>query len=666
MKRTAKYALSAALAAIFVVPAFAQSDTPFPDTKENHWAYEAVTRLKTDGILVGYPNGMFIGNRLATRYEMAVAINAAYTKLKNLTDGLSKQIDDINGKITELQNRPVGVSQADFDALKSALNDVRDQVSGMKSYAQDIADLKRLSEKFEKDLAAMGVDVDDLKKSLAALDKRVGVLEAHRLPIDIHGDMNIVSLSGYSTNHTFGVDVTGRPEGVGRGSRAGFPTGADEDTTLLHELGFDITTNNEKGPKGEIVAVIGNMLDSPTGGTNANGFSGAPFANQSTLAGGVPYSAGNESVYIQKAVVSFGEGQTQLPFSGQVGRISLKLGSYIFERPDYTPYYSNERWDNGEWSIDGAKVGFKFGGLKLSVFAGEASVATDTQATLIQPMTLGAGGPFGGGGGAVVNQVLGAHLWVPLGKDGNIDLAYVLLDMDTFGAGGANHVSDYGVDANYKFGMIKAWGGVSKTDTMAGTHNVNNKNDTRATGYLGYESANWGVSGGYKYIEPLYAAPGFWGRIGTWWNPTDIEGADVAAHIDLAKMFSLKGTYEYYTGTGKIAGGLQHGDKISRGTVDLGYKFGSGIGVDLGFEDVIFNTPSLFVGKPEQRWYNIGASYDFNENTKFSILWQISDLDSKNNANAQFGFAGSAAAGGFAPSNTNKGGLITTQFSLKF
>src|SRR5579872_2243050 len=95
MKRTVKYALSAALSAVFVVPAFAQSDTPFPDTKDNHWAYEAVTRLKAEGILVGYPNGTFIGGRLATRYEMAVAINAAYNKLKGMTDGLSKQIDDI-------------------------------------------------------------------------------------------------------------------------------------------------------------------------------------------------------------------------------------------------------------------------------------------------------------------------------------------------------------------------------------------------------------------------------------------------------------------------------------------------------------------------------------------------------------------------------------------
>jgi len=680
MKRTVKYALSTALAAAFVVPAFAQSDTPFPDTKENHWAYEAVTRLKTDGILVGYPNGMFIGNRLATRYEMAVAINAAYTKLKNLTDGLSKQIDDINGKITELQNRG-GPSQADFDALKAALNDVQDQVAGMKSYGQDIADLKRLAEKFEKDLAAMGVDVDDLKKSLAALDKRVGVLEAHRLPIDIHGDVDFVSMNRYSTDHTYGIDVTGRPEGVGRNTAsgsAGYPSGADQDFTFLHEAAFDITTNNDKGPKGEVVAVVGNMIDNGNATTgnsptfNANGFSGGPFGTQSTLGGGMPYADGNESVYIQKAVFSFGEDSTGMPFHGQVGRLGLKLGSYILERPDFTPYYANDRWDNGEWAVDGAKLGFKLGPTRLQVFAGEASNATDSAGQLIQPMGITAtsfGGLAGltpGAAGAIglVNQLAGAHLWIPIGKDGNIDLSYVLLQSDTPGVGGANEMMDYGVDADYKFtSAIKAWGGYSKTDLTNGTHNVNNKNDQRFTGYLGYEATSWGLSAGFRRIEPMFAAPGYWGRIGTWWNPTDIEGLDAAGHIDFAKAFSLKATGEYYTGTGGSTG-VSTKNTVTRGTADLLYKFSSGVGVDLGVEDVLFH-PASGGGTPTELWFNIGASYDFSENAKFSLLWQISDYDSKG-VGPTFPFGGSAGTSGFGSSTTNKGGLITTQFSIKF
>ena len=84
MKRTAKYALSAVIVAALAAPAFAQDN--FPDTPANHWAYEAVARLKKDGILVGYPPvgnnpGLFLGSRPATRYEMAAAVFAAYTNL---------------------------------------------------------------------------------------------------------------------------------------------------------------------------------------------------------------------------------------------------------------------------------------------------------------------------------------------------------------------------------------------------------------------------------------------------------------------------------------------------------------------------------------------------------------------------------------------------------
>lgn len=47
------------------------SDDLFPDVPANHWAYEYVTRLKQAGILTGYPDGNFAGDRMMTRYEFA-------------------------------------------------------------------------------------------------------------------------------------------------------------------------------------------------------------------------------------------------------------------------------------------------------------------------------------------------------------------------------------------------------------------------------------------------------------------------------------------------------------------------------------------------------------------------------------------------------------------
>jgi autotransporter adhesin len=43
----------------------------FPDVPENHWAYEAVSKLAGNGIIKGYPDGMFKGDRAMTRYEFA-------------------------------------------------------------------------------------------------------------------------------------------------------------------------------------------------------------------------------------------------------------------------------------------------------------------------------------------------------------------------------------------------------------------------------------------------------------------------------------------------------------------------------------------------------------------------------------------------------------------
>ena len=52
----------------------------FPDVPENHWAYEAVSRLAGNGIIQGYEDGKYHGERTMTRYEMAEIIYNALSK----------------------------------------------------------------------------------------------------------------------------------------------------------------------------------------------------------------------------------------------------------------------------------------------------------------------------------------------------------------------------------------------------------------------------------------------------------------------------------------------------------------------------------------------------------------------------------------------------------
>ena len=58
----------------------ADRTTLFPDVASNHWAYEAVSDLSRRGLIEGYPDGTFGGDRLLTRYEFAEIV---YRALQN-------------------------------------------------------------------------------------------------------------------------------------------------------------------------------------------------------------------------------------------------------------------------------------------------------------------------------------------------------------------------------------------------------------------------------------------------------------------------------------------------------------------------------------------------------------------------------------------------------
>lgn len=58
----------------------------FPDTPENHWAYDYVATLAGNGILEGYPDGYFNGDRPITRYEMAAVLYRAMQKGVRLSE----------------------------------------------------------------------------------------------------------------------------------------------------------------------------------------------------------------------------------------------------------------------------------------------------------------------------------------------------------------------------------------------------------------------------------------------------------------------------------------------------------------------------------------------------------------------------------------------------
>ena len=75
----------------------------FPDVPENHWAYEYVTKLAKAGILKGYPDGKFAGDRMMTRYEFAAIVYRAITMGAASDPGLNQ--DGTLGKLAKEFNQ---------------------------------------------------------------------------------------------------------------------------------------------------------------------------------------------------------------------------------------------------------------------------------------------------------------------------------------------------------------------------------------------------------------------------------------------------------------------------------------------------------------------------------------------------------------------------------
>lgn len=105
----------------------------FPDTKDSHWASDAVRALAAKGLLEGYPDGTFKGDRSASRYEIAMVIARLLAK--------------------EAQIEATFATQADRQQLQALLTELRPE------------------------LETLGIRVTSLEQTVSRLDKRVVELE---------------------------------------------------------------------------------------------------------------------------------------------------------------------------------------------------------------------------------------------------------------------------------------------------------------------------------------------------------------------------------------------------------------------------------------------------------------------------------------------------------
>ncbi|MDQ6826159.1 MAG: S-layer homology domain-containing protein, partial [Candidatus Eremiobacteraeota bacterium] len=142
MRLTALSALAVLCLTLLFPIVQAAGANPLSDISREKWAYQAIQSLAADGIVEGYPDGTFKGDRPLSRSEMAVIVARAISKVQ-----------------------AGGASKADVQKVQELINGLKDELDGL------------------------GVRVTNLEDSMQALDARTKVAQAITLSADLRPNM---------------------------------------------------------------------------------------------------------------------------------------------------------------------------------------------------------------------------------------------------------------------------------------------------------------------------------------------------------------------------------------------------------------------------------------------------------------------------------------------
>ncbi len=673
----------------------AQASGPFADVPTDHWAYQSVDTLQKAGIVIGYPDGTYGGRRPMTRYEFAVAI----------------------ARLLAQMNKPA----APFDP-----SGLEAQIQGNTAAIQA---LQALVSGFQAELTRLGVDVAANTARLDALEARVsrdeGILGAVKNEQDrlkITGDFNVIAEADASrrrngSNYLPFLDQNGVYQGTtGTQNRLLQSSDVYEDI-LLHLKGKlnDTTTANVDLDFGNYLSQVGNTAAFP--GYSAGGV--AP----SELRPGL-LTAGNEYANVYKAYV---DAAVKLgPLGGGellIGRFGNQYTKYTLRQVDADIYTNLTQTDSGDIIGDGASINLKAGPAHVNAFAVKMSADQFSQpyggssGTVLT--TVNAGNPFTTGnvyqtltGGnpqtrpagliaanhaAALDQGYGVRATFGAPEAATLGFTLEQFGLTNNGLNGLgandglndpnsnggnaqyNRLTVYGADFNgaLPFGLpgIKKGGLLIDASYTVSAQGFNEGFNNAGNGFrysstddqIGATFGGLTLKGGYQYIGPQFSAPGYWGRVGAWTNPTNVRGPVVSAKFAFTPKLSFLADYESYKAAyGQNSDGtlenspLQQGDHLYHYQVGFNYGLSSAYGLDLGYEDVLYSLNNsagtlAAAGRPHESYVNIGIGHSISTTASIKLLYQIVHYDDKGT-----GFDPTAGGG------KEDGGVAVGQFQLKF
>ncbi len=630
--------LGAALVCATIV-ASAQAPSQFKDEEKSHWAYEAMESLRAKNIVWGYPDGYFRGKRTLTRYEFAVALDRALKTVVG-TPGPAGATGATGATGANGSDGAVGPAGRD----------------GKDVSPEELATIKRLVGEFKDELARYGAALGPINSRLDRLTKELGDLStAFNKAPKISGGAFIGIRSDRTANGSY-VDYDGRfHTSAGAASLRNTPI-------TLHQFQVGIDANIAGGAKLKSSIIVDNATSYYGGYSNFGGVNTNP---QSQL-------------WIDELNIKTPFGAIGQDSALTIGRYKKSIGGLTLRRPDNDRHFALLN-DDPNYRFDGFDVTTHFGSVSANVFAGQnransvdnvaqmygASFGSSSSAIFAGNLKpIGAVNPTG----STLNQLGGVTLGINHGLLGGGTLSGTAIAMTGTGGVGFNNGLILGADATINFSDRLSWmGHFGKSNTGMGrdfSQNARQNNAFMTSANLNTGGLN--VSAGYKYIDPLFYAPGYWGRIGNWLNPTNIQGPTFRAGYDLSSTTGLTVGGDFFSAARGRAGsgGIGRDDEINRVLVGLRWDVSKNFRTTIDWEGVYWtingahsgipaNGPGI--GHPTEQYINIGTGYNLTSNTMLKLNAQLGATDLKGSMQA-----------GVAGLSRYSFNAFTTQVAVKF
>ena len=241
-----KKSLVLAMAMALGVTASAYAANPFSDVPAGHWAYDAVNKLAAEGVVDGYPDGTYGGDKLMTRYEMAQIVAKAMAKGANvdkLAAEFADELDSLGVRVANLEKKAdnvkiTGQIRASYRDMDNGSHEGRlrtrlflnGQINEDWSYTGRFENNQYYT---DKELKA-GTD-DDVKLNWAYVSGRVGGVKADlgRQNLKLHtGNVVVAEFDAAKLAYGKDVKITGF---VGKGEGDDV-TPLDEDRLYVVDL----------------------------------------------------------------------------------------------------------------------------------------------------------------------------------------------------------------------------------------------------------------------------------------------------------------------------------------------------------------------------------------------------------------------------------------------